>query len=223
MVSSIITRNTWNRPDILGRWNGRVPCPNSEDQDHYIWKGTGSGQFTISSAWHILRPHRSIVSYASILWHPWHIPRHSFTLWLAIKGRLRTIDRMYGRSDMDQMNICSLCSCHPETHSHIFFQCSYAKAVWQRANVRLSTKWPEDVSWNQTWEWGAQHYNCKETVNHRIPCMILAATVYHLWYERNARTFNDQYRTIAEISEEIQSTIRLKIASLEDRHKISPE
>ncbi|KAJ6775685.1 hypothetical protein OIU79_000005, partial [Salix purpurea] len=90
-------------------------------------------------------------------------------------------------------------------------------------NVRNPFKWPEDIPWNQVWEWGAKRFNCKGVACHRIPCMILATTVYHIWYERNARTFNHHFSSTAEKSEEILSTIRMKLASVEDRHTVTNE
>ncbi|KAJ6382053.1 hypothetical protein OIU77_030662 [Salix suchowensis] len=90
-------------------------------------------------------------------------------------------------------------------------------------NVRNTTKWSKDIPWNQVWEWGAKRFNCKGVASHRIPCMILATTVYHIWYERNARTFNNQFSSTAEKSEEILTTIRLKLASVEDRHTATNE
>ncbi|KAJ6300986.1 hypothetical protein OIU76_021734 [Salix suchowensis] len=223
MVSSIITNNNWNLPDILHRWRGRIGQPNMDENDQYIWKGTASGKFSVSSAWNLLRTPHPKVTYSFMLWHPWHIPRHSFTLWLAIKGRLRTLDRTYGGRRGESENLCKLCNRHPETHNHLFFQCNYAQDVWRMVNVRNPFKWPEDIPWNQVWEWGATRFNCKGVACHRIPCMILATTVYHIWYERNARTFNNHFSSTAEKSEEILSTIRLKLASVEDRHTVTNE
>ncbi|KAJ6764099.1 hypothetical protein OIU74_023054 [Salix koriyanagi] len=34
MVSSIITNNNWNLPDILHRWRGRIGQPNMDENDH---------------------------------------------------------------------------------------------------------------------------------------------------------------------------------------------
>ncbi|KAJ6376854.1 hypothetical protein OIU76_025909 [Salix suchowensis] len=33
-----------------------------------------------------------------LLWHAWHIPRFSFVLWLASRGRLRTMDKLHNNS-----------------------------------------------------------------------------------------------------------------------------
>ncbi|KAB5540601.1 hypothetical protein DKX38_013575 [Salix brachista] len=181
-------------------------------------RGTTSGDFSISSAWNLMRASHDKVAFASMLWHPWHIPRHSFTLWLAIKERLRTIDRIHVGVEGEGGYICSLCNSQPETHDHLFFNCPYSKEVWRAVNVKTGVSWPEHHNWKQVWEWGARSFNGRKNHGHRIPCMALATTVYHLWYERNGRIFNGHFNSSLHKTKEIIATLRLKIASMEDRN-----
>lgn len=59
-----------------------------------------------------------------VIWfnHVWFnqcIPRHSFILWIAIKGRLKTKDRLT-KWFCIQNQVCLLCKTDDEIHNHLF-------------------------------------------------------------------------------------------------------
>lgn len=54
-------------------------------------------------------------------------PKHSFMVWLATLGRLRTKDRLrMGDGDL----LCVFCTADNETHTHLFFQCNFVREAW---------------------------------------------------------------------------------------------
>ncbi|KAJ6379628.1 hypothetical protein OIU76_016302 [Salix suchowensis] len=76
-------------------WDRLTSIPNHQVEDEVLWSATPSGKFTIASAWEMMRERRPVTNIHSILWHPLHIPRHSFILWLVAQCRLRTMDKMH--------------------------------------------------------------------------------------------------------------------------------
>lgn len=86
-------------------------------QDRHVWKGNPSGQFTIDSAWELLRETRPANTIHHLLWFKGHIPRQSFILWLASQGRLRTIDRLHTVGSITN-TACILCGMDIENHDH---------------------------------------------------------------------------------------------------------
>ncbi|KAK2649161.1 hypothetical protein Ddye_016650 [Dipteronia dyeriana] len=81
-----------------------------------------------ASAMESLRTPHPLVSCYKIVWFQQNIPRMGFILWLAIKGRLSTLDRVQ-RYDPQVVTTCVLCNSQAETHAHLFFECFYSKAI----------------------------------------------------------------------------------------------
>jgi hypothetical protein len=84
------------------------------------------GGFT-PNAYASLRHHGSAVHWDTIVWEQWALPRHSFTLWMAILGKLRTKDRLrFIRID----TLCVFCRQAEENHEHLFFGCNWTFSLW---------------------------------------------------------------------------------------------
>ncbi|KAJ6989648.1 hypothetical protein NC653_018206 [Populus alba x Populus x berolinensis] len=114
-VSTIIQDGQWHFPRdvpaIQPTLNSIHFYPNPSSKDTYTWTGHPSGKFSIASAWELLRARRPINNMHHLLWFAGHIPRHSFILWLACLGRLRTMDRL-SSAGIIQNASCILCGLH---------------------------------------------------------------------------------------------------------------
>jgi len=223
-VSAIITEGHWNfpigTPQLHACWHSILFQPKPHLDDQYVWKGHASGKFSIHSAWELLREKRPVNNMHNLLWFKGHIPRHSFILWLAGLGRLRTMDRLLS-AGIIQNAACILCSLHTETHEHLFFECQFTKTVWQLVNVRAKIHWPCST-WQNLLQWAAANY-CKKThIQHIIARLLLSATVYILWYERNNRVFSNQIQAAPTLVEAIFQQVRTQIASMEYGNNIPP-
>ncbi|KAJ6889556.1 hypothetical protein NC652_030338 [Populus alba x Populus x berolinensis] len=178
-------------PNLQNNWNLILFQPQPWLEDTYMWKGHSSGTFNIASAWELLRDKRPINSLHKLLWFNGHIPRQSFILWLAGIGRLHTMDRLQ-TVGIIRNAICILCSLHTETHEHLFFACPTTKAIWETVNQRANIYWPCS-SWQNLLQWASIAYTKKNDIQHTIARLILSASVYLLWQERNKRVFNNQF------------------------------
>ncbi|KAJ6351490.1 hypothetical protein OIU78_007414 [Salix suchowensis] len=69
-------------------WGSILFQPNRSQEDGYVWTKSASGNCIIKSVWEGFRTVGTRVDSARLLWHPWHIPRHSFVLWLVCKGQI---------------------------------------------------------------------------------------------------------------------------------------
>ena len=213
MVSHIIHNGGWNFPDIPGlqsTWGAINFGPHPDREDQYIWRLHSTGSFTIKSAWEFLREKKPVTTLYHLLWFTSHIPRHSFILWLASLGRLRTMDRLHG--ELTTTN-CILCGLYMETHEHLFFECSYTKSVWTSICHRANQHWP-CKPWTQLLHWSAIHYNQRNNNDHMIARLLLSATVYYLWYERNNRVFVSTSQPHHTTVEAIYQQIRTRLAHM---------
>ncbi|XP_050211612.1 uncharacterized protein LOC126661790 [Mercurialis annua] len=93
--------NDWNLPDPLDETTKRAwefVAENfklrSNVEDSVRWKGNRTWRFSIGSMWNILNPVMSRVPWCNLVWFNGNVPRHDFILWLALKNRLMTRDKM---------------------------------------------------------------------------------------------------------------------------------
>ncbi|PSS07587.1 LOB domain-containing protein [Actinidia chinensis var. chinensis] len=136
-------------------------------------------------------PHK-FASYRSIIARPLrspdsHItPRHSFTLWLGLKDRLQTRDKL---PELIEEKVCPLCSAADETIGYLFFQCVIGNQVWSQIKqwlgiTRAMTTLKSAVKWiikeaRGTW------------VKSKAKKIGLACSVYYIWETRNERIFEE--------------------------------
>jgi mannosylglycoprotein endo-beta-mannosidase len=221
-VSAIIKDGQWNFPmatfTLQTSWHSIMFNPQPWLEDTYMWKGHSSGIFSIASAWELLRDKRPINTMHQLLWFTGHIPRQSFILWLAGIGRLRTMDRLQTAGII--MNAtCILCGLHIETHEHLFFACPTTKTVWETVNGRANIYWPCS-SWPNLLQWASTNYTRKNDIQHIIARLMLSATVYLLWQERNKRVFNHQFQSTPAMAEAVFQLVRTTISTMEFRGRI---
>lgn len=89
-------------------------------QTHEFFRPKGTHQF-----WH------------RAIWKSFIPPRFSITMWFALHGRLKTVDRI---KYMDVLRQCLLCSNHDESHDHLFFSCPKTRCLWALVKSWLGIK-----------------------------------------------------------------------------------
>ncbi|KAJ6670217.1 hypothetical protein OIU85_027115 [Salix viminalis] len=57
-------------------------------------------------------------------------------------------------------------------------------------------------------------FHSRNSVRHNIAGMAIAATVYHLWRERNKRIFNHHRSSAHQTREDVINTLRDKLSNL---------
>ena len=110
----------------------------------------------------------------------------AFILWMAIKGRLQTQDRLMKWNNDTNMK-CPLCKRVNDSHNHLFFECEFSSNVWEKLKDKMEIMWMSN-SWCDVIE---QYANdpCNNSIGSVLKRIGLATCVYHLWKERNARLF----------------------------------
>ncbi|KAL0283745.1 UNVERIFIED_CONTAM: hypothetical protein Sradi_7219000 [Sesamum radiatum] len=139
------------------------------------------------------------------------IPRHLFILWLAIKGRLSTMDRPWMNHRDDGCVLCNFAA--RESHSHLFFSCLYSRRCLAILKEKVRFNWPMK-DWNQGITWASRKWRGKH-LWHAASKALLASIVYHIWTERNYRKFKDTSTPAETVAVRAIESVRLRIISEE--------
>lgn len=114
-----------------------------------------------------------------------------FILFLSINGRLSTKDRL-DKWGIHTNLVCALCEEAPESYHHLFFTFLVSTSVWKKVLAWKVTQKQLGVEWRISW--AITHVKAKSTTT-EILRISLASIFYHLWMEKNYRTFQLQKRT----------------------------
>ncbi|PWA85569.1 reverse transcriptase zinc-binding domain-containing protein [Artemisia annua] len=99
-VVDVVNNGSWSWPQT---WYNQFPAlsqinvPNlrPDQPDSLIWKYNGGFyEFSIKHAWHAMRERGVEVDWSYLVWSTYSIPRHTTHLWLVMRKRLLTQDRM---------------------------------------------------------------------------------------------------------------------------------
>jgi len=152
----------------------------SDSRDQILWKtGSRITQFSTREVWDTIRWRGASVDWVRGVWFSQCIPRHAFLVWVVVRESLLTQDKIlawgHGRRGNMNMMCCSLCCRAYDPHDHLFFECLYAKEVWEKCRVfaHLQNVPPER---NEIIRWiSGAHRN---SVFHVIGKLCSAATFY---------------------------------------------
>jgi len=152
----------------------------------------GMHKFSIKKMYKLLLGDLPKVSWRKMVCNNMGCPKWKFILWLALKGRLQTKDKL-GQWMREIDEVCPLCRSDGESVQHLFFNCPVAGNIWRyllqwQGITRSNQGWMEEVQWAQ------QH--CKgRSKGASVYKMVLAAAVYQVWKERNNRIFQHSSRS----------------------------
>ncbi|KAJ9536641.1 hypothetical protein OSB04_un000190 [Centaurea solstitialis] len=186
-----------------------VPVTQPNQRDVVCWDATNSHtDFSVRRAYGSLVGHFDKVEWTNVVWFKGHIPKHAFCTWLACLRRLPTQDRMINWKHDPPDFRCSLCNSCMDSHSHLFFECTFASEVW--SCIKAKVNWPAAPnSWDVMVDVLA---DTTTTPRLLIQKLALSATVYMIWQERNRRLFTTNRTHAIEIVKNIMDVVQLRDA-----------
>ncbi|GKB44263.1 RNA-directed DNA polymerase, eukaryota, reverse transcriptase zinc-binding domain protein [Tanacetum coccineum] len=217
-VSNMIDGNEWSWPiewdvrfDVVTKIH--VPRLDANVKDKMVWvdKNGKEKAFSVKEVWRAIRDDCPKVIWYKHVWYSQCIPRHAFILWVAVKGRLKTLDRISKWMEIQSM-ACYLCNEYVESHNHLFFSCPYSKRLWERLKPMarlegISNCWPSIIS-------AIVNKSSNNTIWSVIQRLVWGACVYFIWQERNGRCFMKMFRDIDCLFNMIMDSVRLRLLGL---------
>ncbi|MFS7993166.1 putative H(+)-transporting two-sector ATPase [Helianthus anomalus] len=222
MADLVDDQNSWKWPMA---WHDLYPVLNDLEPpilepdiaDRLIWKDRHGNRMHFSSGEvsDNIRRRGHVVPWVDFVWFSQWIPRHSFHMWLVIKNKLKTQDRMcvWDADSETNLNLmcCPLCRYDKDSRDHLFFHCSFALKVW---NLVKDMAYMENVgpNWASVMDWIQQHASSK-SAEIIVSKLVVTASAYFVWQERNNRLFTQSQRTASMIANIVLHTVRLKLMS----------
>ncbi|MFS7905001.1 putative RNA-directed DNA polymerase [Helianthus anomalus] len=112
---------------------------------------------------------------------------------------------------------CSLCTSDLDSHDHLFFECDYAAQVWNGVKGLAGMTLIQN-NWTNIMEFLMSNAN-STSASHIIAKLVVSASAYFVWNERNRRLFSNQKRNKDQLVEVILGTVRMKLHTM--RFKMS--
>ncbi|XP_022015023.1 uncharacterized protein LOC110914540 [Helianthus annuus] len=218
-VSDIYHSNSWIWPL---EWRVSYPGLNQLDQlslvpnkpDKLMWRhGDNLFDFSSSRAWDSVRIQAGEVDWSRVVWFPQCIPRHVFLMWLIMRRKLLTQDKIlswdFSRRKNMNMMCCLLCYANHDSHNHLFFECKYSSEVWHKVRQKagMGTVQPK---WSDISNWLIEKSKPKSVVGF-VARLVVAASAYFIWQERNSRLFKNQLLPPEILSGIVLQQVRYKL------------
>ncbi|GJU23245.1 RNA-directed DNA polymerase, eukaryota, reverse transcriptase zinc-binding domain protein [Tanacetum coccineum] len=204
-VRDMVSGSVWRWPK---EWDGRyeevlnvqVPTFYENATDKVIWVNRKGKEKTVSvnEVWKGIRNNYPKVIWYKHVWFTQCIPRHSFILWMAVRGILKTQDKLSKWLNVLDM-LCPFCKGCKDSHIHLFFDCPFSKRLWEEVVSGIANRPAKNGIWSI------------------IQRLVLGAVVYFIWLlfiQRNYRLFRKCERSNDKLFSIITETVRLKVMGL---------
>lgn len=219
-VSEALHNNSWVS-DIKGAlsmfgliefcrlWDAMQEVLLSSEDDTHSWRFTGSGEFSTKSAYKAF--FHGSVSFEpwKRIWKTWSPPKCKIFLWLAVRNRCWTADRL-ARRGLPHPEQCALCDQEDEDINHILISCVFAREFWFRLFTRLGyddrAPGTQEKSFSEWWRKACRHLP-KEIRKGMNSIITLGAWI--LWKHRNICVFEGS-----------PPDMRVALQALEDEHHL---
>ncbi|PSS30620.1 Ribonuclease H protein [Actinidia chinensis var. chinensis] len=143
---------------------------------------TANGDLHSKLAYDYFKPKANKLKWPAVIWSNYTTPKHAFILWLAMKERLLTKDRL---PDPGADQTCSLCRTENETTEHLFFQCNFVRQIWSPIKSWMGFR--RTLSTLKA----AVKWSIKEArgtgIQSKAKRLGIACTTYFVWEARNLR------------------------------------
>ncbi|WVZ57988.1 hypothetical protein U9M48_008310, partial [Paspalum notatum var. saurae] len=177
--------------------------------DQHTWKLTNSGLYTSKSAYNAF--FLGSVKFApwKRIWKSWAPLRCKFFLWLAVKNRCWTADRLL-KHGLPHLSVCLLCDQENEDIQHILVACVFSWEVWAKVlidvGLQLVAPQPDVRVFSTWWCWPVSRVP-KESRKGFNSLVIMVA--WTLWKHRNACVFEGLSPSVPLVCREVEEESKL--------------
>lgn len=103
----------------------------TDQPDQIRWKWTTHGQYTAKSAYLAQFQGATKMQDGALIWKANAEAKCKFLAWLAMHGKAPTADNLE-KKNWPHTPQCALCFCQQEINNHLFMQCNFTEATWDK-------------------------------------------------------------------------------------------
>ncbi|XP_074314067.1 uncharacterized protein LOC141649271 [Silene latifolia] len=133
--------------------------------DGYKWLSTGNDQK---------------VTWKTVVWNRYNVPKHVFIMWLIQQQRLLTMDRLQ-KMGICEAGLCFLCDQCPKSHQHLFEDCPYIVACF---NILFG--WLGIINSGLKTGEALLAGRRQPPLIRLLKCSVVVGLYYHVWMVRNS-------------------------------------
>lgn len=159
-------------PEVLVKIEGTKIRDGNDD---VVWAPIKNGQYTLREMYELIRSSKTPWEW-SLVWVKAKIPRHAFILWMALKGGLKTIQKLKARGVVNS-DICVLCWNCVETEQHIFYDCAIFKQVQRQLKQTMGYGRRTLQTWRKELE-GLISVHTSCAIQRDGPKLVFSAVIY---------------------------------------------
>jgi hypothetical protein len=171
----------------------------SQEEDRHVWRHEASGLFSSKSCYKVLLFGSTVFEPWKRLWKTWAPPKCKFFLWLAIRNKCWTADRLQLRG-MPHPDVCPMCDQAQETIQHLLTACIFARQFWHTilAAIGLGHLTPTADEENFADWWGKASHKVVKTRKKGLNSLIILGA-WCLWLQRNRAVFHGESPSLPRI------------------------
>ncbi|KAL6552332.1 hypothetical protein OROHE_007696 [Orobanche hederae] len=160
----------------------------------------GGDNMDMKKAYLLFHPQGPKVDWKELVLNNCATPKARFILWLALRKRLATKDRIQ-RFCTGINDTCIICQDVPETVEHLFFSCPIIKTAWEDLLSWLGMH-HQVISWSSEMQFLYVKTKGKTPLA-RVLKVMLSEFMYAVWGERNRRIFENVREDMQRIKKQI--------------------
>lgn len=160
------------------------------DDDILVWMPSSKGNFSISSAWNVMRVHSDPVIWGPFIWHSDVPSKIQVFSWKLVQNRVATEANVKRKG----ISLASKCLCcnkgNEETVPHLFLHSQISYSVWSYfADIlQINYSRSDSLLCLMMRFWQANCSGLHKWILSIIPMII----IWEIWLERNNRLFSGQ-------------------------------
>ena len=174
----------------LQLWDALSGVVLNQEEDRHVWVHSSSGVFSSKSCYSALFMGAITFQPWKWVWKSWAPPKCKFFVWLAIRNKCWTADRLQ-RKGLPHPVVCPLCDQEQETILHLLCSCSFARQFWHIifSALRMGHLTPTREAGSFVDWWGKVHRRVPKHIRKGFHSLIILGA-WCLWLHRNKAVFD---------------------------------
>ena len=173
-------------------------------EDKWEWSWEPKGHFSTRSVYQAHFKTKITCEVAEAIWKSWAPTKCKLAMWLFIRQRIWTADRLEKRG-LPHPDKCPYCSSTVENAQHLFMGCAIVNIIWGQVLswAKLPSVTPPTHANLKEWWMQARGTVTGKTRNKLDSLILLVA--WEVWRERNSRVFDKVFKPTNVLIEHIKN------------------